>query len=130
MIPRSTSVVAGAFVDYAFGNIKGDLFGANLSVDNQFGIGARLGYLLTPKSMLFATTGWTTAKFDFQDFQLNNKAIAGTFVGGGLEQVLSNSWFLKLEYRFSNYRDAIKDDFSFGNEVHSVRLGVNYKFGR
>lgn len=54
----------------------------------------------------------------------------GFFVGGGVEQVLSRNVSLKFEYRFSDYDDVTVAGTKFDNEVHSVRLGVNYKFGR
>jgi outer membrane immunogenic protein len=126
-------VVAGVLVDYAFGKVDGSFGTERISIDNQFAIGGRLGYLLNPKSLLFATAGWTRAKFEDADFPYLNTSVHGFFVGGGLEQSLSNNLSLKLEYRFSDYnafRDPIFVDDKYNNDVHSVRLGLNYNFGR
>jgi outer membrane immunogenic protein len=123
-------VVAGVLVDYAFGKVDGSFGADRLSIDNQFAIGGRLGYLLNPKSLLFATAGWTRAKFESADFTRLNTSVHGFFVGGGLEQALSNNLSLALEYRFSDYNAFSSLDDKFNNDVHSVRLGLNYKFGR
>ena len=125
-------VVAGVLVDYAFGKVDGSVFGDRISIDNQFAIGGRLGYLLNPKSLLFATAGWTRAKFESPDLPQVNTSVHGFFVGGGLEQALSNNLSLKVEYRFADYHafDPEDDGSKFNNDVHSVRLGLNYKFGR
>jgi outer membrane immunogenic protein len=126
-------VVAGVLVDYAFGEVDGRLGIERISIDNQFAIGGRLGYLLNPKYLLFATAGWTRAKFEDADFTRLNTSVHGFFVGGGLEQALSNNLSLKLEYRFSDYHafsDPLFVHDKYNNDVHSVRLGLNYKFGR
>ena len=147
----SQRVVAGLLIDYAFGATDGR-FDADVdrrtSIDKQLAIGARVGYLLAPNTQLFATAGWTRAEFETRaqfegEFREVTKSTNGFFVGGGLEQALTNNWSLKLEYRFSDYRaftlvrefidgdgDTVTNRDKFDTEVHSVRLGVNYKFGR
>jgi outer membrane immunogenic protein len=129
------SVVVGVLTDFAFGKVDGDMFASNehISIDRQFAIGARLGYIVSPKSLWFATAGWTRAKFEDADFPQINSSVHGFFIGGGVEQALTSNLSLKLEYRFSDYKafsDPVAVDEKYDNDVHSVRLGVNYKFGR
>jgi outer membrane immunogenic protein len=122
-------VVVGLFADYAFGDVDGNLGELNLAISNQWGIGGRLGFLVTQSSLWYATAGWTRADFDLSaGGDSIGDSIDGFFIGGGVEQVLSRNVSLKLEYRFSSYDDVNIDGGKFENDVHSVRLGFNYKF--
>lgn len=125
-------VVVGTMADYAFGDVDGQFGSSSFIIDNQLAIGGRLGYLVTPKSLWYATAGWTRAKFEVSGVPTFNRTLNGFFVGGGIEQALSQHVSLKLEYRFSDYKDftVVGDDTTIDNDVHSVRLGVNWKFGR
>lgn len=127
--------VAGLFADYAFGQADGGqtiLF--PFTLDNQWAIGGRLGVLATPKTLLYASAGYTAADFKATsgpEFRLET-TLDGFFVGLGVEQALSRNLSVKLDYRYSDYEDAkaIVDTalFTFENTVHSVRVGVNWRF--
>jgi len=128
----SPNVVLGVLVDYAFGDVDGDLGGATATISNQWSIGGRAGFLVTPKSLWYVNAGWTRADFDLSAPGIGfSKSLNGFFVGGGVEQALTRDVSLKLEYRFSDYED-VSDNVIAGanidNSVHSVRLGVNWKF--
>lgn len=126
----SPNVVLGVLVDYAFGDVDGDLFPLRFTISNQWAVGARAGFLATARSLWYANAGWTRADFDLTvpGFTLVDKSLNGFFVGGGVEQALSRNVSLKLEYRFSDYENFNFGGIKFDNTVHSVRLGVNYKF--
>jgi outer membrane immunogenic protein len=124
--------VLGAFADYAFSEIEADAQGQFVSIDNQWAVGARLGYLLSPRTLLYGNAGYTQADFSFAD--IAETTLRGTFVGAGVEHALSRTISLKLEYRFSSYDTfAVKvgeSILNLDNEVHAVRVGVNWRFGR
>lgn len=128
-------LVLGILADYAFGQLDGTL-AADLTIEKQWAIGGRLGVLATPSTLLYASAGYTRADFevisDLPGLLLADRTLDGIFLGLGVEQALTRNIALKLDYRFSNYQD-FKDATSglrFDNEVHSVRLGVNWRFGR
>jgi len=83
---------------------------------------ARLGYLMTPDLLIYATGGvaWqnietsgtcqhsladpqcsVSAGFPF-DTQTNSRTLAGATIGGGLEKMYGN-WLLRGEYRYSRF---------------------------
>ncbi len=71
----SPTIVAGAFVDYDFGGSKvrwndfgGGVIQGNFDQSNTVSVGARLGALINPSVLLYATAGWTNAKFSSVDF--------------------------------------------------------------
>jgi len=119
--------VAGIFVDYDFGNGKDDArilaVGplSNINVSNDFrhawSIGGRLGFLSSPNTLLYLSTGWTQVSIDrdvsfWLDGTLHrhsfDKDRDGWFIGAGIETQLA--WLhpglsLRGEYRFTRLDD-------------------------
>jgi outer membrane immunogenic protein len=115
--------VAGVFADYDFSGISGDLGGGD-SLDHNFSwsVGARLGHLVNPATLVYGTAGYTQA-----EFELNNDAqtFDGYFVGAGIETFLRDNWTLKLEYRFSDYTG---NDVDADASLHTARAVLTYRF--
>ncbi len=130
-----TRGVFGVFADADLSGISSDInFSASALDDNyalsgsgeidmdwMWTIGARLGYLTTPDTMIYVLLGYTQAEFDDANFSLNfNDELAdligvnaaqsvstnldsfsGYSVGAGIETRLSRNWGVKLEYRYT-----------------------------
>ncbi len=58
------NVLVGGFIDFDWSDINRGHDENALTIDRSFQIGGRLGYLLTQRTMLFATAGYTRAHFD------------------------------------------------------------------
>jgi outer membrane immunogenic protein len=118
------ALVAGVFADYAFGGSPEG------TVGDRWAVGARLGVLATQSALLYASAGYTEgdSQFDFPH------RLRGYFVGAGAEYLVTANLSLKVDYRFSDHKDW-DVDFGFGNtftldaDIHSFRLGVNWRFG-
>jgi outer membrane immunogenic protein len=120
--------VIGVFGDYDFTHIHGtfdNTFSASGGDENEsgaWGVGGRLGYLITPSLMSYFDGGYTQARFD----QTNLSFLAlfpvppafasfpattynGWFIGGGTEYALNMNWmpirglFWRNEYRYASY---------------------------
>jgi outer membrane immunogenic protein len=112
----------------------------------------RLGYLVTPRVLLFATGGFAFGDRSFSDSRTAPTTIqtyagsvsgtkAGSTVGGGLEAYLGSNWTAKAEYLYVDlgHVTAIGLAIAPVNPLYSisytehlteniVRLGVNYHF--
>jgi outer membrane immunogenic protein len=161
--------VAGLFVDYDFGNGKNDSrihdVGGLWDIDHRvkskhaWSIGGRLGFLSSPNTLLYLSTGWTQVSFD-RDISvwLDETTVLrrsfdrerdGWFVGAGIETQLGwlhSGLSLRGEYRFTrldddhrrldlgegqcSYCTSSRLDFDHDVDVHSVRVVLAYKFGR
>jgi outer membrane immunogenic protein len=145
----SPTSVLGVFVDYDFHNNSTDfslldgLVRTSIDHDHTWSVGARLGVLTSPSTLWYTTGGYTQARFEgtttlFDDpaFSFSNdRTFNGWFVGGGVDtRLAASNWFLRLEYRFSqfdNERFFSDDELSrvdFEPTVHSVRTTLTYKF--
>jgi outer membrane immunogenic protein len=123
--------VGGVFVDYDFSGISTDSDIGSIDHDSSWALGARLGVLANPSTLLYATGGYTQAEFDISG--LGSQTYDGYFVGAGVETFLHQNWTLKLEYRFSQFGDeTILDDgikVDLEPSIHTARVVLSYKFG-
>jgi outer membrane immunogenic protein len=71
---------------------------------------------------------------DPTDFVSVSATRFGWALGGGIEHAFAPNWSLKAEYlymRFNNFTLGNLDgeSFDFRNDVHTAKLGINYRFG-
>lgn len=123
----------GDFEGFGIGNVK---------TNRDLYLGARLGYAVSPKTMVYVKGGYTNAKFDARSSDgtvTANRDIDadGWRVGAGVEQALSNNMFAKIEYRYSNYSNGEVDftgdipdtqRFNLDLDRHQVVAGVGLRF--
>jgi outer membrane immunogenic protein len=118
------SFVVGVFGDYDFHSLKSELdlnipsaplsVHGDFSVDRQWSIGGRMGYLTFPSTLVFLSGGYT--ELSTSDFSATLSGggtniavaatvptIAGGFVGAGFETKLTSSISLRGEYRFTDF---------------------------
>jgi outer membrane immunogenic protein len=134
--------IVGVFADYDFGssissenlNVGGQPYGS-ASIDHNYAwaVGARLGFLASPSTLIYGTAGYTQTDLDV--FSYGSTTFDGYFVGAGIETFLRQSWTLKLEYRYSDFgSERILDNPYFLSadldpSTHTARLVLSYKFG-
>lgn len=153
--------VAGIFADYDFASASGtgsiyspsfdEFYKGTIKQNAAWAVGGRLGYLVTPQTLAYATGGYTEAEFDSANFSranVNGSAIkpvvsgqtfSGWFVGAGAETQLSSNWYARLEYRYAEYDaqrlqiplppSALIDTIEFKPAIQTIRAGITYKFG-
>ena len=161
--------VIGAFGDYDFMNLKGNFaapagtLGVGLSpfvLTNDekqsaaWYAGARVGYVVLPELMTFASVGWTQTRFDqvdlgtnevgrtlFPGYHLPAATYQGWFLGGGTEYSLpfAKGLFWRNEYRYASYGAQNVATFSlFGTNgegimsrktVQTATTSLVWKFG-
>jgi outer membrane immunogenic protein len=119
--------VVGAFIDGDWTNIRGNHTGdmpslvGLASVDtqtlnSQWAVGGRAGYLITPQLLTYFSGGWSQANFSGATYRfqtspgltgehINSQTYNGWFLGAGDEYALSflPGLFWKTEYRFTSF---------------------------
>lgn len=147
---RFGNVVAGPEAEVTWSTAKtsfnnGDFEGfgvGNVKTNRDLYLGARVGYAVTPKTLVYAKGGYTNAKFDIRngDGTVTTKDdidADGWRVGAGVEQAISNNAFVKVEYRYSNYEKGELDytgdipdgqRFNLDTDRHQAVVGVGVRF--
>lgn len=141
-------VIAGIEGEFADSDVNGaasDLFSTGdsfrLNTDRDMYVGARLGFAVSPSTMIYVKGGYTNAKFEgrFDNGAgtiFNNGVTAdGYRIGAGMEQkfnLLGPSGFIKAEYRYSNYKnlDIGENDYDRQIDVdrHQAVIGLGVRF--
>jgi len=148
----SPSIVIGAFGDFDFMNLKGTPSIIGIGGDETekwaWGVGGRIGWLVTPNLLTYWNGGYTQARFDQVNLalQVTSAGLSATglsgfpsvgsiaahtyrgwFLGGGTEYNLG--WlpglFWRNEYRYASYK---ADDLSILDTTGALTgLAINSK---
>jgi outer membrane immunogenic protein len=148
--------VAGVYADFDLAALngtvhnEGPLYTGARDVRRAWFAGGRVGYLLMPSSLLYATGGYTEARFSSTTLNsslaplftpglnsLPGNTSSGWYVGTGIETQISDGWSLRGEYRYADYRtsqptEAIigVDTYGLHPTVQTFRVDLAYKFGQ
>jgi outer membrane immunogenic protein len=97
-------------------------------------VGGRLGFLATPRTLIYAKAGYTNAQF-ITDYSSPNSTPAldlrqrdnydGYRLGAGAEFKLTDKVFAKAEYRYSNYGSQAN---GVDPERHQIVTGLGVRF--
>ncbi|MFL5348484.1 MAG: outer membrane protein [Hyalangium sp.] len=120
----------------------------NIDAGGDFYIGIRGGVLVAPEFLIYAKVGYTNHKIDVDGdgvdngvaFKFNNHVkVDGFRLGIGGEYAFGNSFYGKLEYRYTNYNNGDLDirganvnlnPLFSGIDVvrHQALVGVGFRF--
>lgn len=147
--------VLGVFGDIDLSDItRGNSDDHNaLQIDRAWAVGARAGFLINNRTLIFATAGYTQAHFENDGWWdidpegapgttlrgAHSRTFGGYFVGGGVESRLTDNFFLRGEVRYSDFSGRVTNEGTFedvdyvDSEVPSLltaRASLVYKLGR
>ena len=141
--------LVGVTADWAYQDVewKGGLttpfggIGLSTSIKDQWSIGGRAGFIVSEKTLIFGSAGYTQANTDdlavsspFGGLSWSVGTLKGWYVGGGFETVLLPNVTLGLEYRYvmfdaaNVYIPELPANVRFENDSHVVRASLNYQF--
>ncbi|MBR0553224.1 outer membrane protein [Stakelama marina] len=113
----------------------------NVQAGRDLYAGVRAGYLVSPRTMIYAKGGYTNARLDLttdNNQRVNDEHfnLDGYRVGAGVEHAIGTNAYAKIEYRYSNYGDARLEyndgtntnNFSVDTDRHQVVAGVGFRF--
>ena len=100
-------------------------------------LAARLGWLATPSTLLYALGGYTNQSVTTTGYAGNGSTIfssedrlSGFTVGPGFEVMIAKGWSTRLEYRYSQFETrTLLSGVTMQPSTHTVRAGLAYRFG-
>ncbi len=113
----------------------------NVDAGRDLYLGARVGVLATPSTLVYVKGGYANASMNVLATDNTTDVetdldLDGWRVGAGVEQMMGENLFVKLEYRYSNYQEGEveapsgleSDRFDVDLDRHQVMLGVGARF--
>jgi outer membrane immunogenic protein len=131
---QSGNIVAGAEADvgYSWGE------GSNAGFDSESGmegsLRARLGYVVSPNILLYATAGGAAKDLEVTDDfgASDNNTMLGWTAGAGADIMVTENVFGRVEYRYTDFGNESFDLTGGSTEVsdkdHRITFGVGMKF--
>lgn len=143
---QMSSVVLGVEANFDMADTKrcSEVFGldeACLKAKRDIEVSARVGALLNPNMLFYVKGGYVNGKVkatyvDFEDILPSiseSDTRSGIRAGAGIEFKTASKAYLKLEYRYTDYKDWTLSDPDLGDlragfDRHQVVAGVGYRF--
>jgi outer membrane immunogenic protein len=125
----SPNWVMGLEANYSFKDTNGIFANRNLG-----SVTGRLGYTWGP-TLLYAKGGYAWADTRFSNGFGGDGGRDGYTVGAGLEYLFTQNWSGKIEYQYYDFGNVTAFDpagvalGSFRNDEHTIKVGLNYRFG-
>ena len=100
-----------------------------LSNGRDIDVSLRLGYVVGPRTMIYAKAGWANSEARVRvDHKVGNAVTTvrdsgvdnGVRFGGGVEQMLGDHAYAKAEYRYTAYGEGVNR--------HQALVGFGYRF--
>lgn len=114
---------------------------SNIEMGRDYYAGARAGFAVTPSTLLYAKGGYTNARLNIlaSDGVTDTRTKAnldGWRAGAGVEQMLNDNVYAKVEYRYSQYKEGEfeapsgleSDRFDVDLDRHQVMVGFGARF--
>ena len=128
---QAGNIVAGAEADIGYSWVKGDNGPLNSELGVEGSLRARLGYVVTPDILLYATAGGAAKNLEVSAGSASDdNTMLGWTAGAGADIKITEQVFGRVEYR---YTDFGSDSFgSTGTDVsdtdNRVLFGLGMKF--
>ena len=122
---NSNRFIFGTEIFYDFLNIKDNNNGEFLNIKYRYGVSYNIGYNITYKTSIYGNIGGSFTKYNFNN--INNTKDKIDFIllyGVGAGYELTPKWRVNLEYNIQR----IKISNLFKDNLHSIKLLINYKF--
>jgi outer membrane immunogenic protein len=106
----------------AEGEVAPGISTADFQVDWTAALRGRLGYLLTPATMIYGSAGWVTTGIRTTSIVLDvvtipSQRVNALELGAGVETAIDNHWLARFDYQYA-----------FASTVNDVTFNVNAPF--
>ncbi len=130
---QSGNIVAGAEADIGYSWLKGDNAGFESNSGVEGSLRARLGYVVSPNILLYATAGGAAKDVEVSGLGTSDSnTMLGWTAGAGADIMITENIFGRVEYR---YTDFGSDTFDVGGgsvdvdeKDNRINFGLGVKF--
>lgn len=134
--------ISDSTADYKHDPVNNAFNLGRVSAGRDLYAGAKVGYVVSPRAMIYAKGGYTNGRYNILGTDGTNSSrehldLDGWRAGAGVEYAMNKSTFAKLEYRYSNYKRGEVDfpgstpdsnRFNVDTDRHQVVAAVGMRF--
>jgi outer membrane immunogenic protein len=129
------NMVAGAEADIGYNWSEGSNGGYDTESGVEGSLRARLGYVISPNIMLYATAGGAAKDLEVSDDIAggsDSNTMLGWTAGGGADIMVTENVFGRVEYRYTDFGSETFDLGGVSTDVddkdHRITFGLGMKF--
>lgn len=101
---------------------------AHVGTDWSGSLRARAGYAFD-RALIYVTGGWAMTNFYVKELgDREDRSFNGWTIGAGVDYAVTDSVFVRAEYRFTDYSDRNIQGVYVDLDEHRATLGVGFKF--
>ena len=94
--------------------------GGGLELSRDLAASLRLGYIVTPRALLFGKVGYANTRFEASNSN-TGASVEGVRYGGGVEFAVTGNTYVSAEYQRTEYEDGV-------NGRDAGLVGVGFRF--
>lgn len=127
------NMVAGAEGDFGYNWADGSNAGVSSDSSWEGSLRARIGYVINPQILLYATAGGAAKKLEISDASgSDDNTMLGWTAGGGADIMVTERVFGRVEYRYTDFGSETFNtgtgDRSVDDSDHRIQFGLGLKF--
>jgi outer membrane immunogenic protein len=126
---QAGNIVAGVEGDIGYSWEDGSNAGWDSNSGVEGSLRARLGYVVTPDVLLYATAGGAAKKLEVSDgITSEDKGLIGWTAGAGADVMITQQVFGRVEYRYTDFGSSDFNGVDVSDKGHRVTVGLGMKF--
>ena len=117
-------------ITYSWNDNRYRALGEHYDVGTDWGgsLRARLGYAFD-HTLVYATGGWSATRATIDGPGDNSdRTFHGWNIGAGVDWAITNDWFVRAEYRYTDFGNNNINGLKIDLDQHQALIGVAYKF--
>lgn len=127
------NIVAGAEADIGYSWVEGSNAGLTSESGVEGSLRARLGYVVSPNILLYATAGGAAKDLEVSGGGVSDSnTMIGWTAGGGADIMVTENIFGRVEYRYTDFGSETFDVGATSADVddkdHRINFGLGVKF--
>ena len=127
------NMVVGAEADIGYSWEEGSNAGLTSESGVEGSLRARLGYVVSPNILLYATAGGAAKDLEISDAAVSdNNTMIGWTAGGGADVMVTERVFGRVEYRYTDFGsdtfNTSLGDADVSDKNHRINFGLGVKF--
>lgn len=119
----------GLEANAGYSDADGGVGGADVEIDETYGVSLRPGYVLNENTLLYTRVGWQRTAFEASSPTGSNDSMReGLRTGVGVDFAMSENFIFRTEYNYTWNNDFNAQGTTMDADEHGIRFGGAFTF--